>query len=320
LAIVDRSCIVLQALETILAAAEEERMRLASADFTWPGLRPEFVLDLIAELDLEGVSMAFMGGLTARAPEDVAADPEGWGERVAGELAARGLEPADVFLIPRVDLVGLTVNHPDPAEREASETLFAAFLRFARRAGSPGMTMLPGLVFGGESHAAALERSVEGLKRRVELAAEHGLRLSVEPHIVNTHPYAGSVIDTPERVQRLVDAVPGLELTLDYGHFNVQGIPDREVEPLIAHARHFHMRGGARGLVQTRFEDNVTDFGRVLDRMAETGYDGWVEIEYVHDSRPGCSNCDNIQEIRKFRDFVRGHEGARDRAGEPAAT
>jgi sugar phosphate isomerase/epimerase len=288
-------------------------MRLASADFSWPGLRPEFVLDLIAELDLQGVSMAFMGGYTARRPEDIAQDPEGWGERIAGELAERGLQPADAFLIPRVDLVGLAVNHPDPAEREQAEALFAAFLRFARRVGSTGVTTLPGLVFGGETWEAAFDRSAEQLKRRLELAREHELRLSVEPHIVGTQPYAGSLIDTPERVQRLVDAVPGLELTLDYGHFNVQGIPDRQVEPLIAHARHFHMRGGARGLVQTRFEDNVTDFGRVLDRMAETGYDGWVEIEYVHDARPGCSNCDNIQEIRKFRDFVREHELARGR-------
>jgi sugar phosphate isomerase/epimerase len=286
-------------------------MRLASADFTWPGLRPEFVLDLIAELGLDGVSMAFMGGYTARRPEDVARDPEGWGERVAAELDQRALQPADVFLIPRVDLVGLTVNHPDAAQREESDALFAAFLRFARRVGSTGMTILPGLVFGGESWETAFDRSVDGLRRRLDLARDHDLRLSVEPHIVSTHPYAGSIIDTPERVQRLVDAVPGLELTLDYGHFNVQGISDREIEPLIVHARHFHMRGGARGLVQTKFEDNVTDFGRVLDRMAETGYDGWVEIEYVHDGRPGCSDCDNIQEIRKFRDFVREHEAAR---------
>jgi hypothetical protein len=74
------------------------------------------------------------------------------------------------------------------------------------------------------------------------------------------------------------------------------------------------MRGGAPGLVQTRFEDNVTDFGRVLDVMAEQAYDGWVEIEYVHDSRPGCSECDTIQEIRAFRTFVLEHEAARERA------
>jgi sugar phosphate isomerase/epimerase len=176
------------------------------------------------------------------------------------------------------------------------------------------MTILPGLVFGSETLEEATERAAEALRRRVDAAREAGLRLSVEPHIVSTHPYSGSIIDTPERVAALLDRVPGLELTLDYGHFNVQGIPDRDVEPLLEHARHFHMRGGARGLVQTKFEDNVTDFGRVLDRMAQVGYDGWVEIEYVHDSRPGCSDCDNIQEIRKFRDFARAHETERGRA------
>jgi sugar phosphate isomerase/epimerase len=290
-------------------------MRLASADFTWPGLRPPFVLDLIAELGLEGVSMAFMGGYTAHQPDEIAAAPERHGEAIAAELAERGLQAADVFLIPQVDLVGLTVNHPDPDQRAQAEALFSAFLSFATSVGTTGITILPGMVFGGESWDSAFARSVENLKRRLELARAAGLRLSVEPHIVSTQPYAGSVTDTPAKVQALVEAVPGLELTLDYGHFNVQGIPDREVEPLVAHARHFHMRGGARGLVQTKFEDNVTDFGRVLDVMAETGYDGWVEIEYVHDGRPGCSDCDNIQEIQKFRDFARAHEASRGRAG-----
>ena len=286
-------------------------MRLASADFSWPGLRSELVLDLIAELGLDGVSMMFMEGLPDRSPRDVAAQPERWAERLGGQLADRGLVVVDVFLNPSPDLARLAVNHPDPAERAAGDELFEGFLAFASRLGSSGLTTLPGLVFGAEPWEDALERSAAALRGRVSAAAERGLRLSVEPHIVSTSPYRGSVIDTPARVQELLSRVPGLELTLDYGHFNVQGIPDREVEPLIAHARHFHMRGGAPGLVQTKFADNVTDFGRVLDRMTEIGYDGWVEIEYVHDERPGCSDCDNIQEVRRFRDFVRGHEAAR---------
>jgi sugar phosphate isomerase/epimerase len=291
-------------------------MRLASADFSWPGLRSEFVLDLIAELGLDGVSMMFMEGFVDRSPRDVAAEPERWAERIGAQLAERELAVADVFLNPSPDLESLAVNHPDPAARAAGDELFERFLIFAARLGSSGMTTLPGLVFGAEPWDAALERSAEALRRRVPAAAEHGLRLSVEPHIVSTNPYRGSVIDTPSRVQELLSRVPGLELTLDYGHFNVQGIPDREVEPLLEHARHFHMRGGAAGLVQTKFVDNVTDFARVLDRMDEISYDGWVEIEYVHDSRPGCSDCDNVQEVSRFRDFVRSRRGAR--AGAPA--
>jgi sugar phosphate isomerase/epimerase len=286
-------------------------MRLASADFSWPGLRSEFVLDLIAELGLDGASMMFMGGLADRSPQDVAAEPERWAERLGAQLAERDLAVADVFLNPSPDLAGLAVNHPDAAERAAGDELFERFLVFAERLGSSGVTTLPGLVFGAEPWEDALGRSAEALRRRVALAGARGLRLSVEPHIVSTSPYRGSVIDTPPRALALLSRVPGLELTLDYGHFNVQGISDREVEPLLEHARHFHMRGGARGLVQTKFADNVTDFGRVLDRMAEIGYDGWVEIEYVHDARPGCSDCDNVQEVMRFRDFVRSHDAAR---------
>jgi sugar phosphate isomerase/epimerase len=285
-------------------------MRLACDDFGWPGLRPEFVFDLIHEMGLEGVSLGFFGGGTPRDPQLIATDPDGWGERIGGELAARELAPADAFFVPSADLVGAAVNHPDPAQVHAGEVLFDAFLFFARRLGVPGVTVLPGLVFDGEPWEAAHDRAVEGLRRRVDKAGAVGLRLSVEPHIVSTSPYSGSVIDTPAKVEALLDRVPGLELTLDYGHFNVQGIPDREVEPLIVHARHFHMRGGARGFVQTTFEENVSDFGRVLDVMATVGYDGWIEFEYVHDSRPGCSSCDNVQETMKFRDFVRRHEAA----------
>lgn len=289
-------------------------IRLASANFSWPGLSPELVLDLIAELGVEGVSLAFIGGVSANGPDDVAARPEEAAEKIGSALEARGLAVADVFLIPDGALVGRAVNHPDPAEADAGDELFARFLRFAARIGSSGITILPGLVFDGEPWEDALRRSADRLSTRVRLAREHGLRLSVEPHIVSTEPYSGSVIDTPAKVARLLEAVPKLELTLDYGHFNVQGIPDREVEPLLRRARHFHMRGGAPGLVQTRFEDNVTDFGRVLDCMARIGYDGWVEIEYVHDGRPGCSQCDNVQEVRKFAHFVREHERARGRA------
>jgi sugar phosphate isomerase/epimerase len=284
-------------------------MKLASGEFGWPGLRPEFVFDLIREMDLEGVSMAFFGGSgMPRTPQSIAADPEGWGERIAAELAARELAAADAFFVPSVDLAGGAVNHPDEAEVRSGAELFDAFLRFAQRVGVTGVTILPGLVFGGESWEAACDRSVDGLRRRLEAARGAGLRLSVEPHIVSTSPYSGSIIDTPAKVGSLLERVPGLELTLDYGHFNVQGFPDREVEPLLEHARHFHMRGGAKGMVQTKFEDNVTDFGRVLDVMARLGYDGWVEFEYVYDGRPGCSDCDNVQETIKFRDFVREHE------------
>src|SRR3954454_10594616 len=97
--------------------------RLACDDFGWPGLRPEFVFDLIREMDLEGVSLGFFGGATPRDPQLIASDPEGWAERIGGELAARDLAAADAFFVPSGDLVRAAVNHPDPAQVEEGEAL-----------------------------------------------------------------------------------------------------------------------------------------------------------------------------------------------------
>jgi sugar phosphate isomerase/epimerase len=204
------------------------------------------------------------------------------------------------------------VNHPDATERAQSDELFAKCVRFASALGASGITSPPGLVFEGEPWDEAVGRLTEALRRRVDLAQQQDLRLSVEPHIISLKPYFGSVIDTPERTLALLERVPGLELTLDHGHFAAQGIPDRDVEPLLEHARHVHVRGAAAGFIQTRFEDSVIDYGRIVDQLAAIGYDGWLEIEYVYDvRRPGCSNCDTIQEVRKFATFIREHEATR---------
>ncbi|WCB96870.1 hypothetical protein DSM104299_05638 [Baekduia alba] len=286
-------------------------VRVASSDFGYPGLSPEFLLDLLVELGLDGVSIGLFPGRSNWPMDAIGAAPQAWAERIARELSERGLGLSDVFHIPARKLTELTVNHPDAAQREESERLFTIYADFAAAVGSSGITLPPGLVFGGESWAAAADRAAEHLRRRIEIAGERGLRCSVEPHIVSLNPYAGSIVDTPAKALALIERAPGLELTLDYGHYVVQGIPDREIEPLLEHARHFHVRGAAKGLVQTRLEDNVIDYGRALDRLAAIGYDGWVEVEQIYDQRPGCSNCDNIQELRKWSAFVRERAAAR---------
>ena len=83
-----------------------------------------------------------------------------------------------------------------------------------------------------EPPADSLARCHAELAWRVERARAAGIVMGVEPHL-------GSVAASPAAALRLVEAVPGLTFTLDYGHFARAGIPDREVEPLLAHASHF---------------------------------------------------------------------------------
>jgi sugar phosphate isomerase/epimerase len=273
-------------------------VKLSCADFTWPNLRHQFVLDLIAELGFDGVDLGLYSPDLPVTPALVRENTPLWAGIIRERLATRGLEAADVFVMPSLDLEEMSVNNPDPAQQARAAAFFHDMLDFVVHLGAPGMSMAPGTRFGDEPWDGALRRSAEGLQWRVEAAAQRGVRLSIEPAL-------RSHVATPERLGRLLDLVPGLELTLDYAQFAVQGIADAEVEPFLARTRHFHCRGAKPGMIQARFQDNTIDFGRIIRCMHEIDYDGYFAMEYVYDERPGYSECDTLQETIRFRDFAR---------------
>jgi sugar phosphate isomerase/epimerase len=112
-------------------------------------------------------------------------------------------------------------------------------------------------------------------------------------------------VSDPESAENLVQAVPGLTLTLDYTHFTRLGMPDADIEPLVQYASHFHVRGAREGRLQERFAHNSIDYERVFEAMQETGYTGWLGIEYVWIDWEHCNECDNLSETILFRDFFR---------------
>ncbi|HEV8633987.1 MAG TPA: TIM barrel protein [Chloroflexota bacterium] len=273
-------------------------MRLATADFGWPLLPHDRVLRLIGLLDIEAVDLGLFAGRSHIRPETVRQDIPMWAGVLKERLERAGLELADLFVQGAPTFAPLAINNPDrPAQEEASE-LFVDMLELARRLGAPGMTILPGVRFGEESWEASIRRSAEALRWRVDAAAEHGIALSVEGHV-------GSNVDTPEKLADLLDLTPGLTLTLDYTHFTYAGIPDHEVEPLLAQARHFHCRGAAPGRLQTPFAENTIDYRRVIQRLHELRYGGYFAIEYVWIDWEGCNRTENTCETILFRDLAR---------------
>ena len=114
-----------------------------------------------------------------------------------------------------------------------------------------------------------------------------------------------TVAPDPVTALELVGRVPGLTLTLDYTHFARAGLPDAEVEPLLKHASHFHVRGARRGSLQASFKDNTIDFARIVKVMKKTGYRGYLCLEYVWVDWEGCNRVDNLSETILFRDYLR---------------
>ena len=273
-------------------------MRLATADFTWPLLAHDRVLDLIRLLDLEGFDLGLFAGRSHIRPETVRADIPMWAGILRERIARSGLELADFFFQPATEFATLAVNTPDRAEADESARQFADMLDLAARLDAPGLTMLPGVRFGEETWSDSIRRSSEGLKWRLEVAARRGIALSVEGHV-------GSNVDTPDKLAELLSITPGLTLTLDYTHFIYSGFSDADVEPLLPYARHFHCRGAAPGRLQTPFGENTIDYERVLTRLREREYTGFFAIEYVWIDWQDCNRCENTCETILFRDLAR---------------
>jgi sugar phosphate isomerase/epimerase len=270
-------------------------MQLSCGDHSFPVLPHEQTVELVKMLGFDAFDLAVMGNRSHVRPEQIRDDIPGWAGRLEERIRGRGLEIADVFCIPWTDFAVMAPNNPDAAERERGTALFRDMLELTVRMGAPGLTMVPGLDFPGESHEVSLARAGEELARRADEARAAGVRFSIEPHV-------GSVCGTPEDVAWLVELAPGLELTLDYTHYVSQGFADADVEPLVAHARHFHARGGAPGRVQCALKDSTIDYGRAVDALREAGYEGALAVEYVWIDWERCNECDNVSETIILRD------------------
>jgi sugar phosphate isomerase/epimerase len=271
-------------------------MRLSLTDNTFRLLEPwERVLDLARLLGLEAVDVCVMGNRSHLRPEAVRQDLHGVAERIAYGIAARSLAISDLFCIPWTDFERLAPNHPDPAERAESRALFDDLLELAVRVGSPGMTMLPGIDWPGETHETSFDRAVEELAARAAAARERGVRFSVEAHL-------GSIAQEPGEAARLCAEAPGVELTLDYSHFVYQGLDDEQIEPLVPLARHVHVRGAAARRMQAPLAESTIDFERMVGALARAGYDGDLSLEYLWIAWEGLNECDTVSETILLRD------------------
>jgi sugar phosphate isomerase/epimerase len=272
-------------------------VKLACADDTFRLLRPHgAALALIASLGVEGVDVFLAGNRSIVRPEDIRDDVADAAVRIGSDVRAAGLVVSDVFVIPWTDLETAAPNHPDATERARSRELFLDMLELAARLESPGLTILPGIEWPGCSDSFA--RAADELAWRAQQAHERGLRFSVEPHV-------GSIAPTPERALALVDAAPGLEVTLDYSHFVRQGLVAEDADVLAPHARHVHVRGASRARVQESVRRNTLDFERIVGVLRDTGYDGYLTLEYVWLEWEHCHECDNLSETILLRDRLR---------------
>jgi sugar phosphate isomerase/epimerase len=224
------------------------------------------------------------------------AEPETYGEEVRATLP---VAVANLYHLFGADLAerNLARGH-DPANLADLEK----GLRFCKAAGAPTIFVLPGMLGARQGRRQALAGTIEALKPMVEAGQKAGVTVTIEPHV---HSY----LESPTLAQELVEAVPGLKLTLDPAHFAVIGYRQDEIETLAPHVGHVHLRQARPGALQAKMEEGTLNFPAFFAALRDAGYDGWLAVEYVHQNYMATVYDDVLSETVKMRDCFRAWSG-----------
>lgn len=193
-------------------------------------------------------------------------------------------------------------NLADPAALDRNVADFAQVVRFCGAAAIPTVFVLPGVCNPGQDRAAALAHSARALNALLPLATAAGVTLTVEPHV-------HSFLESPALTLALLDAVPGLRLTLDYAHFVCLGYRQDEIDPLARHAAHVHLRQARPGVLQAKSAQGTLNVAALLGTLRGCGYSGSVAVEVVHQDYMDTLHDDVLTETIRMRDLARAWLG-----------
>ncbi len=278
-------------------------IRFSCSDYTFPLLARRERLALLKLLGFAHVDIGFFERSADLAPSQLLAGPKAFTRKLQSDLKAADLQVADIFLQTGPDPSIAAVNDPRAEVRARNRKIFALTLDLCAAVGSKHLTGLPGVQHDEQDRTVDLALAVEEGGWRQHAAAQAGVTYAVEPHI-------GSICSSVAATRALLYAVPGLTLTLDYGHFVVAGVPSREVHPLLPFATHLHFRGGAPHRLQTPLDENQIDFAAILRRLLKRRYSGFLAVEYVYTDWQDCNRTDNVSETILLRRHLEDRHSA----------
>jgi sugar phosphate isomerase/epimerase len=271
--------------------------KLSCADFTFPLLSRKQTLTLLHALNFEAVDVGLFARSTHFSPNGLIEDRSGYTRTVKNDLGATGLGASDVFLQIGMEPQEHSANDPNPSVRAYNRKVFEAAMDFCLALDCHHMTGLPGVRHPEMSLDESVKLGIEEAAWRVHKAAEAGIVYAIEPHI-------GSICATPQDTHQFLRQVGGLTLALDYGHFIWAGFSNDDIHQLVPYASHLHVRGGAKGRLQTPVEENIIDFPGLLKRLRDCRYEGFLCMEYVWIAWEGCNRVDNISETILLRNQI----------------
>ena len=224
----------------------------------------EAVLDLAVEAGIDGV------------------EPWGKPNHIPSSCSGELLAERNEAILSRGLVVSQFGTHANPSsplfETEMEEALTAA-----RAFGTNQVRVWAGRCGSAEADDAAWRQAIEGLCVFSERAEDEDLTLSVEMH-------GGRLTDTVDGCMRLIEGVANDALRMNYQPLSNETAEEaignaHRIAPYVAavHAQNFVETGESR---RSLIREGIIDYAAILQIFRQSGFDGFVEVEFVREEDP----------------------------------
>ncbi|WP_186445868.1 sugar phosphate isomerase/epimerase family protein [Paenibacillus cremeus] len=232
---------------------------------------PDEIFSFIRKLGFEYIDVDSVGTIKQ---DDVLEAPDKLAQFTKELADKHQLKLAEFFMGGvLVDGQGIGPSVPDPQLRERMLANFNSICRFAGQAGFRSIMGSAGSLQQELGFDGSFEYTAQTLERMVSIAAEHGVAFHVEPSRT-------SLLNTPSMALKMAQSVQGLKYTLDFLHFQINGVDQEETMQLLAHTGHMHARQAAVGWPKCPFEHGEIDYDRIVKRLRGLRWDGIIAMEF----------------------------------------
>lgn len=165
--------------------------------------------------------------------------------------------------------VGNTFTLPAGPRREREVAAVKQWIEHARVLGAPHIRVFAGGLEG-QTQAEARKNCIEALEECGEAAARAGVFLGIENH--------GGIVAEADELLAIVRAVknPWVGINLDTGNFHSED-PYADLAKCAPYAVNVQVKVELR---RKGAKAEATDLGRIVGLLRDSGYQGWVALEY----------------------------------------
>ena len=224
-------------------------------------------LERLADLEFTSVELALFEDADHLKPSQILAEPE-----VAANICRN---------TQRLDVVAFDVRIS--AEKEAHYEQFTAICRLARAVKVVTLTV-PSAELG-----TPFNEEVEHLRRLVDIATLHGVRVGIKSQI-------GRLSEDPDTVTVLCDNAKGLGLTYDPSAYIYGPYQGRNTDRLMKYVYHTQLRDTNKKAFQVRVGQGDIEYGRIVSLLEKQKYNRALGINIKE-----TPEADHVGELRKLR-------------------